>query len=156
MNCALYLCRHGEAGLAATDAARPLTDLGRAHVWQVAERFAEMNPMHGVKIIASPLLRAQQTAEIWAEVIGQEMAIQTHPGVAPEGNIVAFARALASQDCPWLIASHYPFVPAMASFLLTGQKGRVRLSVPTGTIISLQPEGEPGRAGAYSLLGLDN
>lgn len=156
MNCPLYLCRHGEAGFAATDAERPLTENGRAHVRTVAERFAAVNDPRGLKIIASPLLRAQQTAEIWAEVLGGGITIHKDHGVVPEGNVISFTRRLAEQECPWLVASHFPFVPTMASFLLTGQKDRVRLSVPTGTIIALQPEGEPGRAGAYSLLGMDS
>ena len=156
MNFPLYLVRHGEAGFAATDAQRPLTDRGRAHVEEVAKRFVEQQMPLPAMILASPLLRAQQTAEIWAAVLGNAVKIVTEPMVVPEGNIISFSRKLADQDQPWLVASHFPFVPGLASYLLAGQKDRVHLSVPTGTIISLEPEAEPERAGAYRMLGLDS
>ena len=156
MSFPIHIVRHGEAGMAASDFERPLTDSGRKHVRQVAERFAARNEMGSLKILASPLKRAQQTAQIWADVLGMPMMITTEAGITPEGNVIQFARKLAEQNAAWLVVSHFPFVPSLASLLMTGQKERVRISVPTGTVISLMPDMEPGRMGEYRLLSVDN
>lgn len=142
--------------MASTDEERPLTESGRSHVRSVAERFRERHEFGSLKILASPYLRAQQTAKIWNEALGQSLIIYTEPNIVPEGNVIRFARALEMQDSAYLVVSHFPFVPGLASYLVSGQRDRVRISVPTGTVITLSPEGEPGRPGSYRLLEIDN
>lgn len=63
----LWLLRHGEAEAhARSDAQRELTPHGRKEVKQSAGHL----PGHGVsKIVASPYVRAQQTAQIVREVL---------------------------------------------------------------------------------------
>lgn len=155
MSFPLYLVRHGEAGIAPTDESRPLTESGRSHVISVAKRFCGRQDWGSLRIYASPYLRAQQTAAIWKEVLGWQREIVEEPGVTPEGNVIQFTRKLSTQDCAWLVVSHYPFVPTLASYLLTGQRDRVQLTVRTGTIISLSPEGPLGRPGGYCMDGLE-
>ncbi|MGB0371476.1 MAG: phosphohistidine phosphatase SixA [Opitutales bacterium] len=156
MSLPLFIARHGEAGMAATDEERPLTEHGQSHVRLVAERFRERYEIGSLKIVASPLLRAQQTAQIWNDVLGKKLKIQTEDLVVPEGNVVQFARKLESQDAAWLVVSHFPFVPGLASYLTSGQRDRVRFAVPTGTVIALAPEGKTGRPGSYRIYGIDN
>ena len=142
--------------MAATDRERELTDRGRQHVRLVAERFVTRNELGALKVFASPLVRAQQTAEIWMDVLGMQSAFEVDPDISPEGNVVSFSRRLSEQQGAWLVVSHFPFVPFLASFLLTGQKERARIATPTGTIISLAPDAEPGRPGTYRLASVDN
>ena len=156
MSVPIFLVRHGEAGMAATDAERALTERGRAHVGMIAQRFAKRFEIGSLKILASPLVRAQETAQIWNQTLGQNLPIEIEPMIVPEGNVVRFARLLESQDSALLVVSHFPFVPALASYLISGQKDRVSIAVPTGTVITLVPEGEPGHPGSYQLLGIDN
>ena len=64
----LWLLRHGEAeARARSDAERPLTERGRKEVRRCAERLRGRPLQY---ILASPYLRAQQTAEIVREVLG--------------------------------------------------------------------------------------
>jgi phosphohistidine phosphatase len=72
----LFFMRHGDAvDIAESDSARPLSDLGRTEVRQVAEGIASMGaqPTH---IFASPRVRAQQTAQIVADVFGGSVVTQ--------------------------------------------------------------------------------
>jgi phosphohistidine phosphatase len=62
----LFLIRHGiaaERGTYPTDESRPLTDLGVQKTRQVAQRLHELGLRFDL-ILSSPLVRAQQTAEI--------------------------------------------------------------------------------------------
>jgi phosphohistidine phosphatase len=69
----LYLVRHGiavnrEDPSCPPDPERPLTPKGLARTKEVAEGLAELG-VHPRIMIASPLLRAVQTAEIFCEVL---------------------------------------------------------------------------------------
>jgi phosphohistidine phosphatase len=71
----LYLMRHGEASDEATnDELRPLTQTGRerlANAGKVLKKIIELDAVY-----ASPRLRAQQTAEVIANVFGQTVTIR--------------------------------------------------------------------------------
>ncbi len=66
----LYFVRHGKAGDAASDHARPLTPQGIAQAQAAAKVLAalDIQPAH---IYSSPRLRARQTADIIAAALGQ-------------------------------------------------------------------------------------
>jgi len=77
----LILVRHGEScanrlHIFAEDHT-PLTDLGRAQAHQVAGRIATR--FHPAALIASPLERARQTAEIIGRELG--LAVEVMPGL---------------------------------------------------------------------------
>ncbi len=67
----IYLVRHGEsegnAGTHYQNEFTPLTELGRAQAAQMAERAARLKPE---ALLASTMIRAQQTAEIISDRIG--------------------------------------------------------------------------------------
>lgn len=70
----LYLVRHGIAvsktdPTSPADAARPLTPKGVEKTMEVARGLAELR-VHPSVLISSPLLRAVQTSEIFAEALG--------------------------------------------------------------------------------------
>ena len=70
----VYLARHGIAvsrtdPTSPADAARPLTPKGVEKTMEVARGLAELR-VHPSVLITSPLLRAVQTAEIFAEALG--------------------------------------------------------------------------------------
>ena len=71
----LWLLRHGEAEpQAASDAARELTAHGRKEVQQAAAQLAG-RPL--TAIVASPYVRAQQTAELVRSELGLTGKINT-------------------------------------------------------------------------------
>ena len=73
----VWILRHGEAeGHAPTDAERNLTEHGRAEVLRSAAHLIGQ-PLGA--IIASPYVRAQQTAQLVRDVLGFEPEIRTVP-----------------------------------------------------------------------------
>lgn len=117
----LWLLRHGEAEtLASSDARRELTRHGRKEVKRSAERL----PSHGLsRIVASPYVRAQQTAEIVREVLGGQPAIDTQAWLTPDGDVRAALDYLdAHADEQLLLVSHQPFIGDLGGFLLHGHR----------------------------------
>ncbi len=85
----LYLVRHATAvdrtgGLIRTDAERPLTDGGKKEAQMVARSLCRL----GIKADAflySPLVRARQTAEIFAETFARKDSLHLCEPLAPGG-----------------------------------------------------------------------
>ncbi len=117
----LILMRHGQAGFAATsDAQRPLTSEGE----EQARRTGQMLKQAGFTpqlILCSPLLRAQQSAQLAASA--WEIAPQTEgslDGRLSAAGLVDLAQEyLAEYDCI-LLVGHNPNV-SLAAGLLNGQ-----------------------------------
>lgn len=109
----LWLLRHGEAeAQARSDAQRELTPHGRKEVKQSAEQL----PGHGVsKILASPYLRAQQTAQIVREVLANHPPLETINWLTPDGDLAEAVDYLdAHADDNLLLVSHQPFIGELA------------------------------------------
>jgi phosphohistidine phosphatase len=95
----LYLVRHATAteglgGNIRRDADRPLVPEGR----QEAERVAKLLKSMGVRadaLISSPYVRARQTAEIFAEVLGGKANLQLSDLLAPGGSFSALCKEIS-------------------------------------------------------------
>ena len=111
----LIIMRHGQAAWSApSDAQRPLTDYGRQEVRHTIEQMAEL----GVdRIVASPYLRAQQTAGIAAEVL--KLPVDTLEGITPDDSPVT-ALDLLPDSGTVLVVSHMPLVGCLTSLLCDG------------------------------------
>ena len=144
--------RHGEAGHASQDAMRALTDAGRQEVetavQAVTERFKLGSSAH---LISSPYERARQTAAIWHRELGLRGEVEVDENTTPEGNAIRFSRRMKEQSNTWILCSHFPFVPELASFLLTGRKDGIYMTIHTGCALLLEPTGELGAPGSYRL-----
>ena len=88
----LTLWRHGEAGSASSDAVRELTDRGRVEVSAMASDFSAWLDAAGLPMVAklytSPLIRAQQTAALFAQhgcSERPEICSELVPEAIPEG-----------------------------------------------------------------------
>ena len=81
----LWVLRHGEAEPRATrDAERRLTAHGREQVLHSAAHLAG-KPLQA--IIASPYVRAQQTAALVHEALGLSEPVSTVPWLTPESDV---------------------------------------------------------------------
>ena len=122
----LLVIRHAEAedkdAFAATgqgDALRPLTERGRRRMSEGAEGLRTL--VSSIDLLAaSPLVRAQQTAEIVAHRYG-DCAVETtdvlEPGTVPS----RFLAWLREQDGNVIaIVGHEPDLGALVTWLLTG------------------------------------
>nr|WP_178115108.1 phosphohistidine phosphatase SixA [Pseudomonas sp. SWRI 103] len=142
--------RHGEAeGHAPTDAERNLTEHGRAEVLRSAAHLIGQ-PLGA--IIASPYVRAQQTAHLVREALGFDADIRTVPWLTPEGNPSQVLENLDSDDNV-LLVSHQPLVGSLISFL---QHGHQRQPQPMYTASLAELEGDFPLAGLMSLVSVRN
>jgi phosphohistidine phosphatase len=112
----LILWRHCEAEAGIPDASRKLTPLGAKQAARMA-RWLSPRLTDDCRIIVSPALRAQQTAQALAR------RFETDPRLASGANV---ADVLAAADwpdgvLPALVVGHQPTLGRVAAFLLEGE-----------------------------------
>ena len=91
----LYLVRHGDAKPKDEDPERGLTEAGRTNVCRMA-KWVVASGIRVDEIRHSGKLRAQQTAEIFAEPLG--IQAQTGPGLAPKDDVTSIAGGIKSEE----------------------------------------------------------
>lgn len=119
----LFILRHGEAEvIAASDADRDLTEAGRAEVREVVRRSAaELSAV--TRLWVSPLRRAQQTADVVTEVLG-EIPRETSDLLLPEAITSQVLDMLAGQEnSTCLLVSHQPLVGELVNGLCAKANG---------------------------------
>ncbi len=115
----LYISRHGEASFdAESDFSRPLTARGAEQTRAlVKQNLAFLEDLS--QIWASPLLRAQQTARIYQELLRCE--VQTQPFITPDSSPKQVLRQLSKAGIDnLLLVSHQPLVGELVSLLIEG------------------------------------
>jgi phosphohistidine phosphatase len=145
--------RHGVSQSRAAsgrDQDRELTPEGAEEVRQVAARAKEAG-LAPRWIVASPLVRAQQTARIAARELGYEEPILTSTRLTPESDpaeLWAEVRDLAP-DSPLLFVAHEPLLSSVASWMLS--ESRVVVSFRPASLVridfdevGIEPQGKLG------------
>ncbi|WP_404941698.1 phosphohistidine phosphatase SixA [Pseudomonas danubii] len=144
----LWVLRHGQAeSHAPTDAQRNLTAHGREEVLGSAAQLIGQ-PISA--IIASPYVRAQQTAQLVREALGFEAEIRTVPWLTPEANPLQVLQQLDGAD-NLLLVSHQPLVGSLIGLL---QHGHLRDPQPMNTASLAELEGDWPLAGMMTLNGV--
>jgi phosphohistidine phosphatase len=119
----VFILRHGEAQLFAdSDAERALTSVGYQQTLEIlAASKAELSKV--TRIVASPYVRAQQTAALVAEMLA--LPLETSPLLVPEGNLAEVTQLLEtlSQETP-LLVSHQPLVGTLVDWFCGLPRGR--------------------------------
>jgi phosphohistidine phosphatase len=146
----VWILRHGEAeSRAASDAARELTARGRDQVIESARQLLG-KPLQ--RIIASPYVRAQQTAEQARQVLNRHETVVTVPWLTPDSDP---RRVLSELDAlnldQVLLVSHQPLVGALIGLLVNGSYQHAE---PMSTASLAELEGEHVLAGGMRLLGV--
>lgn len=144
----LWVLRHGEAEpQSRSDAERALTARGRE---QVLHSAALLIGQPLTAIIASPYVRAQQTAQLVREALGFEPQIITVPWLTPDSHpLRVLERLEATGD--QLLVSHQPLVGSLISLL---QHGHLREPQGMNTASLAELEGEWPLAGSMTLRSL--
>lgn len=146
----LWVLRHGEAEpQASSDAARRLTPHGREQVLRSAAHLLGQVPQ---LILASPYVRAQQTAALVHEALGCDKPVQTVPWLTPESDpqqVISQLDTLGVEQV--LLVSHQPLVGALVSLL---EHGHRRPPAPMSTASLAQLEGNFPLAGLMTLCSL--
>ena len=135
----IFILRHGEAqARAARDELRALTDKGRAEVRKVVT--ARRDELEAVDTVwVSPLVRAQQTANLALEVLGRSCLPQVTECLAPDADpkrLYTQLQACSVQSL--LLVSHQPLVGTMVNQLCGLEPGHCKLS--TGSLVLLETD----------------
>jgi len=118
----VYVMRHGPAeddSPTGRDADRALTTSGRDRVRSVANALVDGSEAP-VQIISSPLVRALQTAEIVAAVVGVDQ-VEVRREIAPGGDAIALiGELLRAEKRRVMLVGHEPDL-SMLVFRLVGK-----------------------------------
>lgn len=143
----LWVLRHGQAhNRAASDAVRELTERGREEVVRSAAHLAGQ-PLQA--ILASPYVRAQQTAALVREALGFEPEVVTVPWLTPDcepGDVIAQLEGQTWEHL--LLVSHQPLVGSLIGLL---QHGHYRQPQPMDTASLARLQGDWVLAGVMTL-----
>ena len=118
MKMELYLLRHADADtIAETDDARPISEKGIGQARKVA-RFLEARELDKVRVLASPLRRTHETAEIVARHLGAELLVVPwlKSGMRPQTALEQL-REYAEEKAVMLVG-HEPDLSSLIAHLL--------------------------------------
>lgn len=121
----VYLVQHGEAVSAEQDAQRPLSEAGRAATTKVARYLAA----RGRRLLDPPVagiwhsgkLRARQTAEILAQVLGGRIPLTARDGLNPKDDPRVIGDELAAgrdRSQAIVLVGHLPHLAYLTGLLL--------------------------------------
>nr|WP_178116425.1 phosphohistidine phosphatase SixA [Pseudomonas brassicae] len=143
----MWVLRHGEAEPHAnSDAARRLTAHGREQVLRSAAVLLGHTPQ---LILASPYVRAQQTAALVHDALGFDKPVQTVPWLTPDSHpqqVIAELDKLGLEQV--LLVSHQPLVGALVSLL---EHGHCQQPAPMSTASLAELDGDYPLAGLMTL-----
>jgi len=135
----LYVLRHGRADPAlagGSDADRKLTENGRRELLGVLEKAREAGTAPSM-ILTRPYVRAVETAEIAAEVLGYRGEIVTTESLIPEAapeRVWEEIRARKNESAI-LVAGHQPLLGHLVEYLTDSQT-----EMPPGTLVRIDFE----------------
>jgi phosphohistidine phosphatase len=131
----LYLVQHAKAASEQIDPQRPLTEEGRSEIQKVAAFIKPLNLCVDY-LWHSGKKRAEQTAEILAEVI--EVKMQTaRSGLGPNDDVQALKDELVSATEDIMVVGHLPFLSKLASLLLAGSESANTVVFKNAGIVAL-------------------
>ena len=133
----LYLVRHGEATSKEQNPARPLTESGAKDVEQIAA-WLTSTKLSVDEIRHSGMLRAQQTAEIFAQHLGLlELPAET-PGLSPNDDVQPVADALKRETKSLMLVGHLPFMGRLVGCLVVGDPRQTAARFDAAGVVVLQ------------------
>lgn len=118
-----FILRHGEAQLFAdSDLERALTSVGYQQTLDILSA-SQVELKQVTRIIASPYVRAQQTATLAADLLA--LSVETSDLLVPEGSLPQVTQLLdsLSKEVP-LLVSHQPLVGELVNWLCGLPPGR--------------------------------
>lgn len=137
----LYIVRHGIAepkgGIA--DADRRLTEVGVRRFRRAALGLKRLGIVPDV-ILSSPLIRAEQTAQLLVAVLAPELAVEIYPPLAPGNQISEVLAGLRAyrRARHIMLVGHQPDLGELASHLLTGSASVVSLPFKKGGVAAIE------------------
>lgn len=133
----LYLVQHGLAKEESEDAARPLSDQGREDVTRTAGFLSLFEKPRPTKILHSGKLRAEQTAEMFAQAWGG-LPVEYSLDLAPKDDPSTWTAHLASMNDDVMLVGHLPHMQRLAGLLITGDPDREAVHFRNGGVLCLE------------------
>ena len=133
----VYPAQHGMAKEKSEDAERLLSDQGREDVARVAGFLSLFEKPRPERILHSGKLRAQQTAEMFAEGWGRP-PVEQGPDLDPNADPSAWSAHLASMDSGLMLVGHLPHIQRLAGLLLSGDCEREVIRFSNGGVVCLE------------------
>jgi phosphohistidine phosphatase len=154
----VYLLRHGDAedlgaGGPRTDEERALTPEGTSKLKGACSLYRRAIKVPD-RIVASPLVRAQQSARLLAQALGYEREIETDnllvPSARPVHTLEMLQGELAAETSAIVLVGHEPHLGNLLGLLLTGSD---RASVPfkKGMLVGVELDSHLGMLGRLVL-----
>jgi phosphohistidine phosphatase len=134
----LVLWRHCEAEPGVPDDARRLTPLGVKQAKRVAQWLNERLPADA-RVVVSPALRAQQTAQ----ALGRPTQIRDDAATGTGVDALLDAVRWPDAEGVVLVVGHQPTLGRVVSWLVDGE--RDDRAIGTGDVVWLTNDGELGR-----------
>ena len=142
----VYLVQHGQALSAEQDPQRPLSEEGRAAATKMADHLAGL----GAQLIDPPIaevrhsgkLRAQQTAEIFAQALCPHVRATAREGMNPKDDPRVIYEELATkreQNGALLLIGHLPHLARLAGRLLTGDAEKTPVRFVNAAVLKIGP-----------------
>jgi phosphohistidine phosphatase len=139
----LYVLRHAiavdrEDASVPRDRERPLTAKGIAKLRKVIRGMKGLGLSFDL-ILASPYVRALETAELVADELGSEAKVERTPHLAPDGNPRTLIDLIASrcgERSRILVVGHEPYLSQLISVLLVGD-GRTAITLKKAGLCKL-------------------
>lgn len=114
----LFLLRHADATHGFPDEGRALSAKGVKQIQKLAHSINPKAIEDIQNIWHSPLLRAKQTAALFAENFDIDCAVSEHEELIPGGVVESLAYELETLNGDTLLVGHNPHMEALTSFLL--------------------------------------
>jgi phosphohistidine phosphatase len=143
----VLLIRHthavdGDDGI--DDEARWLTEKGRALARQIGARLRD-DEIEPEEIVASPLVRAVQTAELVARGLKHGGVVAVVPELAPDGSVRRAAADIEARGAFVAAVGHEPGISALAAYLVgrgvaSFRKGQALLVDDGRVVYTLDPD----------------
>lgn len=122
--------RHGDAGDAGVtytdDAARKLTDIGKAKTRAMARALNAMKYEAPSIVISSPLVRAIETAEIVHDLFAPDAKRETTNAILPGSEMetsMAYLASMFKKHETVMLVGHEPHLSHFGSILIAGSYG---------------------------------
>jgi phosphohistidine phosphatase len=132
----LYIVRHAHAVTEEEDPARPLSPKGREAAQEMARWLRRHAAPDVEEIWHSALVRARETAELFAEGLRLKSRLREVPGLLPEVPPATMATALGRHHESVMVVGHEPQLSALAGLLLGVTDGAVEFK--KGSVLCLE------------------
>lgn len=138
----VYLVQHGLARDESEDVKRPLSDQGREDVTRTAGFLSLFEKPRPARVVHSGKLRAEQTAEMFAEAWGG-LQVEAGSDLNPNDDPAIWSAQLMDSDEDIMLVGHLPFMQRLAGLLVCGDAQAMPVTFRNAGVVCLE-RGESG------------